>query len=78
MLNASAVNIKVKNVPVIISNKKSQISLDWKRPYNANGIPRPIIKLIDRDKATPKYCPIKIDDRRIGCARRSSVNSLEL
>ena len=41
-------------------------------------MPNPKIKLMDREMATPRYCPKNMDDRFKGCASNNSVNSLEL
>jgi hypothetical protein len=78
ILKATAVKIKVKNAPVINNNEKSQMALLSNKPYKAKGIPRPKTRLIVSEPATPKYCPKNMDDLFIGCAKRSSVNSLEL
>lgn len=75
---ANAVKINVRNVPVISSKIKSQIALLLTMPYNMKGTPKPIIKLIDSDVATPKYWPKNIELLLTGCARSNSVNSREL
>lgn len=78
ILNAKAVKINVRKVPVISNKEKSQIAEDSKIPYNKKGSPKPIIKLRESDSATPKYCPKNIEVLFTGCAKRSSVNSFEL
>ena len=41
-------------------------------------MPRPKTKLMESDKATPKYWPKNMEERFNGCAKSNSVNSLEL
>lgn len=70
--------MKVKNTPTTSNNEKFHIAEELNKPYAINGNPKPKIKLIDKEIATPRYCPINIEERFSGCAKSNSVNSLEL
>ena len=74
----SPTKMKVKKAPVTNNREKSKMALLRKSPYSTNGIPNPNTKLRVSEPATPKYCPINMELRLIGWAKRSSVNSREL
>jgi hypothetical protein len=77
ILKAKALNMKLKKTATTIRIKKSKITLDSNKPYNAKRMPRPNNTLKDREVATPKNCPKNIDRLLMGCAKSSSVNSCE-
>ena len=70
--------IKFKKAPTTNRRLKLKIAVDFNKPYNKKGIPKPSTKLNVKDIDIPKYWPINIFFLFIGCANSSSVNSLEL
>jgi hypothetical protein len=75
---ARAEKIKVKNTPDTTSVIKfDQISVSPEL-RKIKGRRMPSKKLSDRETAKPRYCPRKIEDLLMGCASKSSMNSLEL
>src|ERR1035437_10343725 len=75
---ASATKMNESKAPVKINSEKSQISGETKMPYVRNGINVPATKLSESEKDKPRYCPMKILLRLIGCDKSNSINSREL
>lgn len=75
---AIAVKMNVSATPDTNKITKFPISGDTPRPYIKNGIPKPTIKLVEREHVKPKYCPKKISRLFKGCANNKLVKSWAL
>lgn len=76
--NDAAEKMNVSITPAAIKIIKSNTILEVNKPYIINGIDVPAKNARDKVMLKPKYWPNKIVFLFIGCASKSSTNSLEL